>query len=182
MAGRDGMGSFKASLWNSNLKQQLRLSNRSTVRFELARAFLFVALALGASAAQATPASATASAAADERIDRALAGYEAKLASKSALELTAETGINFGLTMAHCSRAIVLGVVDAVGESTDSAALAQHLGQVEADAPCRITSIRLGLSGALMKRRSAAAWSTFSKSARETIANQVDVVSERLRN
>ncbi len=109
----------------------------------------------------------------EKEIDAAVKPYNESLQSKSSWALSADAGVNLGLTLAHCGAAYTVGTYTSISKSTDLETLTKELKTIEASESCKIASIKLGMALSLLKVKSGAAFEAFMTMARIKIAESL---------
>lgn len=106
----------------------------------------------------------------EKEIDAAVKPYNESLQGKSAWALSADAGVNLGLTLAHCGADFAVGAFNSISKSTDLETLTKEFKTVEASESCKISSIKLGMALSLLKAKSAVGFEAFMNMARLKIA------------
>lgn len=106
----------------------------------------------------------------EKEIDAAVKPYNESLQTKSAWALSADAGVNLGLTLAHCGAAYTVGTYQSISKSTDLETLTKELKTIEASESCKIASIKLGMALSQLKTKSAVGFEAFMTMARLKIA------------
>lgn len=106
----------------------------------------------------------------EKEIDAAVKPYNESLQTKGAWALSADAGVNLGLTLAHCGAAYTVGAFNSISKSTDLETLTKELKTIEASESCKIASIKLGMALSLLKAKSAVGFEAFMNMARIKIA------------
>lgn len=115
---------------------------------------LTTAMAFAATASAGRPAA---------EIDKEAAEYTSSLNGKGIGDLSIEAGIEFGITLANCGTDAVSRSMRAVSESTDQVEFRKNLDKIEISDTCKLSSIKLGIVSARLKRISSAAYNAFMK-------------------
>jgi hypothetical protein len=96
-------------------------------------------------------------------VEARISSYKEKLHHKSLSELTAETGINLGVTASQCGPDVAERIVKSVKKSTDSDELRDNWEHTQPKSLCREASVKLGVSSEALKKRSHDAFKAFLK-------------------
>jgi hypothetical protein len=106
----------------------------------------------------------------EKEIDAAVKPYNESLQTKGAWALSADAGVNLGLTLAHCGGNYAVGAFNSISKSTDLETLTKELKTIEASESCKIASIKLGMALSHLKAKSAVGFEAFMNMARVKIA------------
>lgn len=107
----------------------------------------------------------------EKEVDAAVMPYNESLQTKGPWALSADAGVNLGLTLAHCGAPFTMGIYQSISKSTDLETLTKEFKSIEVSESCKIASIKLGMAVSLLKEKSAVGFEAFMNMARLSIAD-----------
>lgn len=111
--------------------------------------------------------------AAESKVDREVESYKQSIQNKGPAGLSLEASVGLGLTVAHCGPGFAVGVYNSIANSTDLETFKAEFKKTSPSEKCTISSIKLGMSLALLKERSAKSFEAFMTMARNRLADEL---------